>query len=170
LNKVAEYLERAAKSINEEKIRDKVNEAIAKMKTAAADFDFEETKATVTAKVDDLSNEIYNGLKDGLRNVKAEFDGLKYEHLNADSLKEYINKVVNSPLIKPYLGAEKKRQESEEIAERSRLKNPGYAGSRQDHQRGSRAFTERHSQRIILTAKPRTKLWQDDGRDVAQSG
>jgi hypothetical protein len=30
--------------------------------------------------------------------------------------------VVNSPLIKPYLGAEKKRQETEEIAERSRLR------------------------------------------------
>jgi DUF4097 and DUF4098 domain-containing protein YvlB len=122
LDKVADYLSRAAKSINEEKIRDKVTEAIDKMKAAAADFDFEETKATVTAKIDDLSTEIYSGMKDGLRNVKAEFDGLKYEHLNADSLKEYINKVVNSPLIKPYLGAEKKRQETEEIAERSRLK------------------------------------------------
>jgi hypothetical protein len=73
-------------------------------------------------KVEGLSSEIYDGIKEGLRNVKAEFDGLKYEHLNTDSLKEYINKVVNSPLIKPYLSAEKKRQESEEIADRSRLK------------------------------------------------
>lgn len=122
LNKLSDYLSRAAKSINEEAIRNKVNEAIDKMKAAISDFDFEETKASVNLKVEELSSEIYDGLKDGLRNVKAEFDGLKYEHLNADSLKEYISKVVNSPLIKPYLGAEKKKAEKEEIAERSRLK------------------------------------------------
>lgn len=122
LNKLADYLSRAAKSINEEKIRNKVNDAIEKMKTTAADFDFDDARANVTAKVDEISSEIYDGLKDGLHNVKAEFDGLKYEHLNVDSLKEYISKVVNSPLIKPYLGADKKKAEKEEIAERSRLK------------------------------------------------
>lgn len=122
LNKLTQYLSRVSKSINEEKIRNKVNDAIEKMKKTIADFDFEEAKANVSSKVEDISSEIYDGLKDGLRNVKAEFDGLKYEHLNAESLKEYIHKVVNSPLIKPYLGAEKKKAEADEIAERSRLK------------------------------------------------
>ncbi|HOA28399.1 MAG TPA: DUF4097 family beta strand repeat-containing protein [Candidatus Cloacimonadota bacterium] len=122
LGKLIEYLSRATNSINEEKIKSKVNEAIDKMKAATKDIDLEGTKTVVISKVEDLSSEIYDGLKEGLRGVKAEFDGLKYEHLNADSLKEYINKVVNSPLIKPYLSAERKKQEQEEIANRSRLK------------------------------------------------
>lgn len=122
LSKVTNYLSTAARYISEENIKSKVNEAIEKMKAVAAEFDLQETKTTVISKIEELGSEIYDGINEGLRNVKAEFDGLKYEHLNSDALKEYINKVVNSPLIKPYLGAEKKRQEGAELAERSRLK------------------------------------------------
>jgi hypothetical protein len=122
LNQMVDYLHRAAQSINEEKIKTKVIEAIENMKDMARDFDLDTTKTVIIGKIEGLSSEIYDGIKEGMRNVKAEFDDLKYEHLNSDSLKEYINKVVNSPLIKPYLGAEKKKAEKEEIAERSRLK------------------------------------------------
>jgi len=122
LNAMVDYLHRSVQSINEEKIKTKVTEAIDKLKGMAQEFDLSNAGTVVVGKVEGLSSEIYDGIKEGLRNVKAEFDGLKYEHLNSDSLKEYINKVVNSPLIKPYLSAEKKRQESEEIADRSRLK------------------------------------------------
>ncbi len=122
LGKLIEYLSRATKSINEESIKSKVNEAIEKMKAAIKDIDLDGTKTVVISKVDDISSEIFEGIREGLRNVKAEFDGLKYEHMNTDSLKDYINKVVSSPLIKPYLSAEKKKKEQEEIADRSRLK------------------------------------------------
>jgi hypothetical protein len=122
LNVMVDYLHRSAQSIDEEKIKTKVNEATDKLKAMAQEFDLSNAGTVMMGKVEGLSSEIYDGIKEGLRNVKAEFDGIKYEHLNTDSLKEYINKVVNSPLIKPYLSAEKKRQESEEIADRSRLK------------------------------------------------
>ncbi len=122
VNKVLDYLKKAAGNINEDKIKDKVNEAIAKLKTTIEDMNLEDTTANIKIKVEDVSGEIYDGIKEGLKSMKAEFDGLKYEHLNAESLKDYINKVVNSPLIKPYLSAEKKKAEKEEIAERSRLK------------------------------------------------
>ena len=122
LNKIVDYLQKSAKQINEEEIKHKVNDAIDKMKQMAVDLDLNDKKTVVIGKVEDISSEIYDGIREGLRNVKAEFDDLRYEHLNADSLKEYINKVVSSPLIKPYLSAEKKKAEKEEIAERSRLK------------------------------------------------
>ncbi|MDI3503661.1 MAG: hypothetical protein PWP64_597, partial [Candidatus Cloacimonadota bacterium] len=116
------YLHRSAQSINEEKIKNKVTEAIDKMNNTVKDFSLDKTRTVVIGKIENLSSEIYDGIREGLKNAKAEFDGLRYEHLNKDSLKDYIHKVVNSPLIKPYLGAEKKKAEKEEIAERSRLK------------------------------------------------
>lgn len=122
LNKMTDYLHRSAQSINEEKIKNKVTEAIDKMNNTVKDFSLDKTRTVVIGKIENLSSEIYDGIREGLKNAKAEFDGLRYEHLNKDSLKDYIHKVVNSPLIKPYLGAEKKKAEKEEIAERSRLK------------------------------------------------
>nr|MDK2851562.1 hypothetical protein [Candidatus Cloacimonadota bacterium] len=122
LNKMTDYLHRSAQSINEEKIKNKVTDAINKMKSMVMDFNLDETKNVVIGKIENLSSEIYDGIREGLKNAKAEFDDLRYEHLNKDSLKDYIHKVVNSPLIKPYLGAEKKKAEKEKIAEHSRLK------------------------------------------------
>lgn len=121
-NKVTASLQKAADSINEENIKEKVNSAIAKLKELSENFDFGETKTLVLGKLEDLGTEIYDGVQSGLKNVKAEFDELKQEHFNTDTIKDYVKKVVNSPLIKPYLSAEKKIQEKEEIAERSRLK------------------------------------------------
>ena len=121
-NKVIASLQKAADSINEEKIKEKVSSAISKLKELSESFDFDETKTMVLGKLEDLGSEIYDGIQSGLKNVKAEFDDLKYEHLNTDSIKDYVMKVVNSPLIKPYLSSERKKMEKEEIAERSRLK------------------------------------------------
>ncbi|MCB5262781.1 MAG: DUF4097 family beta strand repeat-containing protein [Candidatus Cloacimonetes bacterium] len=121
-NKVIASLQKAAGSINEEIIKEKVNSAIAMLKELSENFDLGETKTMVQGKLEDLGAEIYDGVQSGLKNVKAEFDELKYEHLNTDSIKDYVMKVVNSPLIKPYLSAEKKKLDKEEISERSRLK------------------------------------------------
>lgn len=122
LNKVVEYLNRAVKSINEEKIRNKVNETIEKLKEMTQNIDFETTRTVVVDKVDDIGSQIFDGIKEGLKDVKSAFDGLKYEHMHGDSLKDYIHKVLESPLIKPYLGAELKKKEKDTIAEASRLK------------------------------------------------
>lgn len=121
-NKVIASLQKATDSITEEKIKEKVSAAISKLKELSESFDFDETKTMVLGKLEDLGSEIYDGIQSGLKNVKAEFDDLKYEHLNTDSIKDYVMKVVNSPLIKPYLSSERKKMEKEEIAERSRLK------------------------------------------------
>lgn len=121
-NKVIASLQKAADSIIEENIKEKVSTAISKLKELSENFDFDETKTTVLGKLEDLGTEIYDAVRDGLKNVKAEFDDLKQEHFNPDSIKEYVRKMVGSPLIKPYLSGDRKRQEHEEIAERSRLK------------------------------------------------
>lgn len=121
-NKVIASLQKTADSINEENIKEKVNAATARLKELSENFDFGETKTMILENLENLGTEIYDGVRDGLKNVKAGFDDLKYEHLNTESIKDYVKNVVNSPLIKPYLSAEKKKQEKEEIAERSRLK------------------------------------------------
>ncbi|HNQ42839.1 MAG TPA: DUF4097 family beta strand repeat-containing protein [Candidatus Cloacimonadota bacterium] len=122
LNKVVEYLNRAVKSINEDKIREKVELAIGKLKDMAQNIDFESARTVVVGNVEDISSQIFDGIKDGLKDVKSAFDGLKYEHMHGDSLRDYIHKVLESPHIKPYLGAELKKKEKDTIAEASRLK------------------------------------------------
>lgn len=122
VNRLGGTLRSASAYIRDEKIKARILEDIEKIKSSIQDFDFKETTGNVQSKVEELGSDIYENLKEGLRNVKAEFDELRYEHLNTDALKDYVQKVVNSPYIKPYLGAAKKHIENEEIAERSRLK------------------------------------------------
>lgn len=122
VNKLSGTLRSVSTYIRDEKTKARILENIEKIKSSIQDYDFKEKTGNVQSKVEELGSEIYENLKEGLRNVKAEFDGLRYEHLNTDALKDYVQKVVNSPYIKPYLGAAKKHIENEEIAERSRLK------------------------------------------------
>lgn len=122
LSKVGTQLSEIANSIKEEKIKAKVEEAIAKIKDNLSEEGLKATKATVVAKAEDIGELIYENIKGSLKEVKEELDKLRKEHLNTDSLNEYINKVMESPLLKPYLGSAKREEDEEEVAERSRLK------------------------------------------------
>ncbi len=121
INKIGAQLSEMASSIKEENIKCKVDEAIEKMKEALSEEGLKVAKASVVAKADDLSEQIYENIKDSLKMVKTEFDEIKSEYFGHDALSDYINKVVESPLLKPYLGSQKKAEE-DQIGERSRLK------------------------------------------------
>ncbi|GAB1365578.1 hypothetical protein MASR1M36_04490 [Candidatus Cloacimonadaceae bacterium] len=122
MNKVIEYLNRAVSSISEDKLKDKVGAAIIKLKTFGDKFDFDETREKVIVNLEEIGTQIQDGLKEGIKGVKSGFEEMKHKHLHPDYLQEYIRKVIDSPLIKPYLGGELKAKEKEDIADKSRLK------------------------------------------------
>ena len=122
MNKVIDYLNRAVKSISEEKVKDKVNEAIIKLKIIGEKFDFNDTKDKVIINIEEIGSQLQDSLKEGIKDLKHGFEDVKSRHFHGDFLQEYIRKVTESPLIKPYLGANAKNNDKEEIADRSRLK------------------------------------------------
>lgn len=121
INRIGAQLNEMASSIKEENIKARVDEAIEKMKETLSEEGLKVAKASVVAKADDLSEQIYENIKDNLKLIKTEFDEIKSEYFGQDALSDYINKVVESPLLKPYLGGQKKAEDAQ-IAERSRLK------------------------------------------------
>ncbi len=122
MNKVIEYLNRAVSSIAEDKVKDKVGAAIIKLKTFGDKFDFDETREKVMVNLEEIGTQIQDGLKEGIKGVKTGFEEMKQKHLHPEHVHEYIRKVMDSPLIKPYLGGELKAREKEDIADKSRLK------------------------------------------------
>jgi DUF4097 and DUF4098 domain-containing protein YvlB len=122
MNKVIEYLNRAVSSIAEDKVKDKVGAAIIKLKTFGDTFDFDETREKVMVNLEEIGTQIQDGLKEGIKGVKTGFEEMKQKHLHPEHVHEYIRKVMDSPLIKPYLGGELKAREKEDIADKSRLK------------------------------------------------
>lgn len=122
MNKVIEYLNRAVSSISEDKVKDKVGAAIIKLKTFGDKFDFDETRDKVIVNLEEIGSQIQDGLKEGLKGVKSGVEEIRQKHLHPEHVHEYIRKVMDSPLIKPYLGGEMKAKEKDEIADRSRLK------------------------------------------------
>ncbi len=121
INRIGAQLSEMASSIKEENIKARVDEAIEKMKETLSEEGLKVAKASVVAKADDLSEQIYENIKDSLKLIKTEFDEIKSEYFGQDALSDYINKVVESPLLKPYLGSQKKAEDAQ-VAERSRLK------------------------------------------------
>jgi len=122
MNKVIEYLNRAVSSIAEDKVKDKVGAAIIKLKTFGEKFDFDETREKVIVNLEEIGTQIQDGLKEGIKGVKIGLEEMKQKHLHPEHVHEYIRKVMDSPLIKPYLGGELKAREKEDIADKSRLK------------------------------------------------
>lgn len=121
LNRIGAQLSEMSSSIKEENIKARVDEAIEKTKETLSEEGLKVAKANVVAKADNLSEQIYENIKDSLKLIKTEYDEIKSEYFGQDALNDYINKVVESPLLKPYLGSQKKAKE-EQIAERSRMK------------------------------------------------
>ncbi len=121
MNKVIDYLNRAASSISEDRVKDKVGAAIIKLKAFGDKIDFDEAKEKVMINLEDIGNQIQDGLKEGIKGIKIGIGEVKGKHIH-ENVHEYIRKVMDSPYIKPYLGGELKNKEKEEVADRSRLK------------------------------------------------
>ncbi len=122
MNKVVDYLNRVVGSFTEEKVKEKMNNAIIKLKLMGDKLDLDEAREKVMVNLEDIGTQISDGLKEGIKGFKTGFDEVKQRHFHADHVHEYIRKVMDSSLIKPYLGGELKNKEKEEVADRSRLK------------------------------------------------
>lgn len=127
---VFEQVEKAISSIEEQKIKDGVTGAMDKLKVLVAAFDVNEAKDKVIQSVDKISSEVVDGLKVVIRKVKDQKEHVHHPphpphpsfHFEFDNLKDYIHKVVDSELVKPYLGKGLSGKEKGEVDERSRLK------------------------------------------------
>lgn len=122
MNKVIEYLNRAVSSISEDRVKDKVGAAIIKLKTIGDKFDFDETREKVMVNLEEIGSQIQEGLQEGIKGMKTSLEDMKQKHFHREQVHEYIRKVMDSPLIKPYLGGEMKKKEKDEVVDRSRLK------------------------------------------------
>jgi len=122
MNKVVEYLTRVVGSFTEDNVKEKVNAAIIKLKLMGDKLDLDDAREKIVINIEDIGAQISEGLKEGIKGFKSGFDEVKQRHFHHDHVHEYIRKVMDSPLIKPYLGGEMKNKEKDEVADRSRLK------------------------------------------------
>jgi hypothetical protein len=127
MEKVITALEKAVDKVSEVRIKDKINEAIVRLRESVEKFNVEEAKDKVVETVDNIGDEIVDSLKDILRKVKDHHE----EHLGhgqppftgeINNLKEYIHKVINSSFVKPYIDKGLNTREKQEVDERSRIK------------------------------------------------
>lgn len=124
---VNEYVSARISGISEEGIKDVINANLDKLKRVIDDFDFKETKDKTLSSVEELSGKIYEDLHKSFEKLGSHFSEKihvgKHKHgFSVDGLGDYINKVINSSLIKPYLGGEMKDKEKSEVSDRSRIK------------------------------------------------
>lgn len=127
MNTVIASVQKMLGSVTEEKVKDNLSSALDKLKTLVENFDVKETKDKVVNSVDQIGNEVVDGLKGFIRKVKEPWgEGGRFEHSqvhrDVDSLKEYIHKVINSSLLKPYLGKGMSARDKQDVDERSRMK------------------------------------------------
>lgn len=127
MNTVIASVQKMLGSVTEEKVKDNLSSALDKLKTLVENFDVKETKDKVVNSVDQIGNEVVDGLKGFIRKVKEPWgEGGRFEHSHVhrdvDSLKEYIHKVINSSLLKPYLGKGMSTRDKQDVDERSRMK------------------------------------------------
>jgi len=131
---VSNYISSRVANLKEENVKGTIVLNLAKLKAVIDDFDFNEAKDKTIAEVSEHTSKIYEELQKVHEELLKNFEkfgtkftetlhSAKHKHgFKIDGLGEYINKVINSSLIKPYLGGEMKNKEKEEVSDRSRLK------------------------------------------------
>ncbi len=127
LNTVVAAVEKAIGSVNEAKVKDSLTAATDKLKNLVDNFDVNDTKDKIVSTVEQIGDEVVDGLKIVIRKVKETHgEGFHKQHIHMhkemDNLKEYLNKVMDSPLLKPYLGKGLNARDKQEVDERSRTK------------------------------------------------
>jgi DUF4097 and DUF4098 domain-containing protein YvlB len=141
MNGVLAAMEKALGSIDEQKIRESINLAMEKIRAAVENLDVGEAKDKVVQSIDKVGSEVFDSLKDFVRKVKEPHEHRHHQpfpphpphpphghragigmSFDVDGLKEYIHKVIDSDLVKPYLGKGLRGREKSEVDERSRIK------------------------------------------------
>lgn len=126
-NNVSEYVSNRIANVKEAGVKESISEQLEKIKQLLEEFDYREATEKTIASVEELANKIHGELQKNLdklgQRVHESVQVSSGKHsFKLDGLGDYINKVINSPLIKPYLGGEMKAKEKDEVADRSRLK------------------------------------------------
>lgn len=132
LNSVIDYVAKLTLSIDEEKIKSALNDAMEKLKGLVAGFDVNETKEKVISGVEDIAKELSQTLGSLLEKVKIkvehEFRGPRMkEHMHhfQDEMRgvgEQIRKAFKNAGLKGFMGAGMAAEGHETVADRSRLK------------------------------------------------
>ncbi|PKN73878.1 MAG: hypothetical protein CVU50_01460 [Candidatus Cloacimonetes bacterium HGW-Cloacimonetes-3] len=124
---VSEYVTARVANAKEAIVKDNIKEQLDKLHKLIEDFDYQGAKEKTIAGVDELTGKIHDELSKHMGKLGTKITETIHVHtgkhaFNMNNLNEYISKVVNSSLIKPYLGGEMKAKEKDEVADRSRLK------------------------------------------------
>ena len=132
---LSNYLNKGLAVVQEEKIRETIKEALAKLKEVSDNFDMDETREKVSATVEKLAAELQESFKEFVQKFKSEDyvkqikDGLKghgkhhfafhFDTDMGDKLSEKVFKTIRK--VAPGV-FEMKADEKEQVAEQSRLK------------------------------------------------
>ncbi|MDD2228772.1 MAG: DUF4097 family beta strand repeat-containing protein [Candidatus Cloacimonetes bacterium] len=131
---VSSYISARIANIKEENVKETIDANLAKVKALIDNFDFQSAKDKTLGEINEYTAKINEELQKAQEELRKNFEkiGTKFQEtfqsakqnhgFKIDGLGDYINKVINSSLIKPYLGGEMKNKEKEEVADRSRLK------------------------------------------------
>lgn len=124
---LSEYVSNRIANVKEAGVKETVQEQLEKLKKLIEDFDYQGAKDKTLAGVEELGAKISEELHKNMDKLGTRIhENIQFSSgkrgFKLDGLGDYINKVINSPLIKPYLGGEMKAREKDEVADRSRLK------------------------------------------------
>lgn len=131
LNNIIDYINKNLNSINEDKIRDAVKQAMDKLKSVVLSFEVNEAKGKVVESVEEIGSSIYKELSDVLKQIKdkieqdfprekikTHFQGYMGNFFDKDQLNKMLEPLKKMKNIHFDLND----QEKQEVGERSRLK------------------------------------------------
>lgn len=124
---VSEYVSTRIANIKEALVKEKIQEQLEKLQGLIEEFDYKGAKDKTIASVEEFGTKVSEELRKNMEKLGTKIHesihvGGSKHNFKFDGLGEYINKVINSSLIKPYLGGEMKAKEKEDVSDRSRLK------------------------------------------------
>jgi ribosomal protein L6P/L9E len=123
VNSVTEYISKALDKIPEEKIKANIKVSLEKLKASLEGINVQEISQEALKKVQDLTDEVYEGLKSVFRKVGGPFrehdrHDRPRAHHEMNSMRDYINRMLDTA----FSGRGLNRQDKHEVDERSRLK------------------------------------------------
>mgnify|MGYP000965375474 CR=1 FL=1 len=124
---VSEYVSTRIANIKEALVKEKIQEQLEKLQGLIEEFDYKGAKDKTIASVEEFGTKVSEELRKNMEKLGTKIHesihvGGSKHNFKFDGLGEYINKVINSSIMKPYLGGEMKAKEKEEVTDRSRLK------------------------------------------------
>jgi hypothetical protein len=124
---VSDYVTARIANAKEAIDKEVIKEQLEKLQLLIEEFDYKGAKDKTIESVEELTGKIHDELRKHMNKLGTKITETIHVHtgkhgMKLEGLGDYINKVINSSLIKPYLGGEMKAKEKDEVADRSRLK------------------------------------------------